>query len=111
MPVHPKAHHADPLPALVVLPALLLSGEARIVDVDVDLDDPQAREALDPIDDVAAHGLGYPRDGPAVGDLQRRVHRRLDLAACTETPRDSLSPPSFMLVLPSRVWGGLPATF
>src|SRR3712207_4140519 len=66
--------------ALLLLLLLLLLREEDVVDGDVHLGDPQAKQVLYPPYDVAAHGLGYLVDGPAVLDAHAQVHRRLDLA-------------------------------
>src|SRR3712207_7790949 len=68
------------LALLLLLLLLLLLREEDVVDGDVHLGDPQAKQVLDPPYDVAAHGLGCLVDGPAVLDAHAQVHRRLDLA-------------------------------
>src|SRR3712207_9402667 len=66
--------------ALLLLLLLLLLREEDVVYGDVHLGDPQAKQVLDPPYDVAAHGLSYLVDGPAVLDGHAQVYRRLDLA-------------------------------
>ncbi len=58
-----------------------LLGEQGVVDGYVDLGDPQADQVLDAVYDVAAHGLGNLRDGPAPalgGDNRRKPDKVLE---------------------------------
>ena len=73
-----------PLDLLLLVEHRALFRDLDVVDRYVDLRDPQACQALDPVDDVAAYRFGELRDRVTVLDGQREVNGRLFL---TVTPR------------------------
>src|SRR5918992_766681 len=69
-----------PLDLLLLVEHRALLGDLDVVDGYVDLGHPQAGQALRPVYDVAARGLGELRDRVAVLDGHREVYGRLLLA-------------------------------
>src|SRR5215211_609886 len=58
---------------LLLLLWLLFLQEQDVVDRDVHLRDPKAGQVLHPVHHIVAHGLGGPRDLPAILNGQREI--------------------------------------